>query len=67
MIMERSLAGRVAGKQQDAVPPPGEGEIAGDAVEAKKQALAALEIAPAFERAQDLLLKIVGSPGGGAR
>lgn len=32
---------------------------AGRADEAKQQALAALEIAPSFERAQDLLLKIV--------
>jgi tetratricopeptide (TPR) repeat protein len=33
--------------------------MAGQLDEAKKQTLAALEIAPAFERAQDLLLKIV--------
>jgi tetratricopeptide (TPR) repeat protein len=33
---------------------------AGKRAEAKKQALAALEIAPNYERAQDLLLKIVG-------
>ena len=37
--------------------------------DAKRQALAALEIAPSFERAQDLLLKIVEAqpraPGGG--
>jgi cellulose synthase operon protein C len=33
--------------------------VAGDRGEAKKQAIAALEIAPSFERAQDLLLKIV--------
>jgi tetratricopeptide (TPR) repeat protein len=32
--------------------------LAGDMAEAKRQTLAALEIAPAFERAQDLLLKI---------
>ena len=32
--------------------------LAGDFAEAKRQTLAALEIAPAFERAQDLLLKI---------
>jgi Flp pilus assembly protein TadD len=32
---------------------------AGQLDEAKRQTLAALEIAPAFERAQDLLLKIV--------
>ncbi len=31
----------------------------GDMVEARRQTLAALEIAPSFERAQDLLLKIV--------
>ena len=30
----------------------------GDAAEAKKQTLEALEIAPSFERAQDLLLKL---------
>jgi cellulose synthase operon protein C len=33
---------------------------AGKRAEAKKQTLAALEIAPNYERAQDLLLKIVG-------
>jgi tetratricopeptide (TPR) repeat protein len=33
--------------------------LAGNAVEAKKEALAALEIAPTFERAQDLLLRAV--------
>jgi cellulose synthase operon protein C len=38
---------------------------AGDLPEAKKQTLAALEIAPSFERAQDLLLKIVNAGGGG--
>jgi tetratricopeptide (TPR) repeat protein len=32
---------------------------AGDKAEAKKQALAALEIAPTFTRAQDLLLKLI--------
>ena len=32
----------------------------GKRAEAKKQTLAALEIAPSYERAQDLLLKIVG-------
>jgi Flp pilus assembly protein TadD len=31
---------------------------AGDRAEAKRQALAALEIAPTYERAQDLLLKL---------
>ncbi len=35
--------------------------LAGQVDEAKSQALAALEIAPSFERAQDLLLKIVGA------
>lgn len=39
---------------------------AGRAQDAKKEALAALEIAPAFEPAQDLLLKIVGAPASGA-
>jgi tetratricopeptide (TPR) repeat protein len=43
--------------------------MAGQLAEAKRQALAALEIAPSFERAQDLLLKIVEAqpraPGGG--
>jgi tetratricopeptide (TPR) repeat protein len=33
--------------------------LAGQAAEARKQTLAALEIAPSFERAQDLLLKLV--------
>ncbi|MEQ1757611.1 MAG: tetratricopeptide repeat protein [Vicinamibacterales bacterium] len=33
--------------------------LGGDPVEAKRQALAALELAPTFERAQDLLLDIV--------
>ncbi len=37
--------------------------MSGDRVEAKKQALAALEIAPSFERAQDLLLRIVDAGG----
>lgn len=40
--------------------------ITGERVEARRQVLAALEIAPAFERAQDLLLKIVDAGGGGA-
>jgi Tfp pilus assembly protein PilF len=35
---------------------------AGDRAEAKKQALAALEIAPTYERAQDILLKLVDGP-----
>jgi hypothetical protein len=35
--------------------------------DAKRETLAALEIAPSFERAQDLLLRIVtAQPGGGA-
>ena len=34
--------------------------IDGKPAEAKREALAALEIAPSFERAQDLLLKTVG-------
>ena len=34
--------------------------LAGNKAEAKKQALAALEIAPSFERAQELLLNAVG-------
>jgi tetratricopeptide (TPR) repeat protein len=41
---------------------------AGQVADAKRQALAALEIAPSFERAQDLLLKTVeaqpSAPGG---
>jgi hypothetical protein len=41
--------------------------MAGQLGEAKRQALAALEIAPAFERAQDLLLKIVGAAPGSAQ
>jgi hypothetical protein len=43
--------------------------IAGQAVDAKREALSALEIAPSFEAAQELLLKIVEqqpSPRGGA-
>lgn len=39
--------------------------LAGKPVEAKREALAALEIAPTFERAQDLLLKIVEKDTGG--
>jgi tetratricopeptide (TPR) repeat protein len=35
----------------------------GQAAEAKRSTLEALEIAPSFERAQDLLLKIAESPG----
>lgn len=35
---------------------------AGDAAEAKRETLAALEIAPLYARAQDLLLKIVDAP-----
>jgi tetratricopeptide (TPR) repeat protein len=37
--------------------------LAGRPADAKKQALAALEIAPSFERAQDLLLKVVDGKG----
>ena len=40
--------------------------LAGQYGDAKRETLAALEIAPAFERAQDLLLKIVTASGGGA-
>ena len=39
--------------------------LAGKPAEAKREALAALEIAPTFERAQDLLLKIVEKDAGG--
>jgi tetratricopeptide (TPR) repeat protein len=39
--------------------------MAGQTAEAKRQTLAALEIAPSFERAQDLLLRIADSQGGG--
>jgi cellulose synthase operon protein C len=41
--------------------------LAGRAADAKREALAALEIAPSFERAQDLLLKAIdgGQPSGG--
>jgi tetratricopeptide (TPR) repeat protein len=39
--------------------------MAGRVAEAKQQTLAALEIAPSFERAQELLLKIAETPGGG--
>jgi cellulose synthase operon protein C len=38
--------------------------MAGQLADAKKQALSALEIAPSFERAQDILLKIVDGPSG---
>lgn len=42
--------------------------LAGQLADAKRQALAALEIAPSFERAQELLLKIVDeSPDAGER
>ena len=34
----------------------------GEPAEARRQVLAALEIAPTFGRAQDLLLKVVGTP-----
>jgi tetratricopeptide (TPR) repeat protein len=37
--------------------------MTGNQAEAKKQALAALEVAPSFERAQDLLLKVVDAGG----
>jgi tetratricopeptide (TPR) repeat protein len=37
--------------------------LAGQYGDAKREALAALEIAPSFERAQDLLLKVVTAPG----
>ena len=36
---------------------------AGNRAEAKREALAALEIAPTYERAQDLLLQLVDGPG----
>jgi tetratricopeptide (TPR) repeat protein len=45
----------------------GEGYLlAGRRDEAKREALAALEIAPSFERAQDLLLKVVDGKGDGS-
>ena len=43
--------------------------LAGQLADAKRETLAALEIAPSFERAQELLLKIVeqqAAPRGGA-
>ena len=40
--------------------------LAGQFGEAKREALAALEIAPSFERAQDLLLKVVTAQPSGA-
>jgi tetratricopeptide (TPR) repeat protein len=40
--------------------------MAGQFADAKRETLAALEIAPAFERAQDLLLKIITAQPGGA-
>jgi tetratricopeptide (TPR) repeat protein len=39
--------------------------LAGRRDDAKREALAALEIAPSFERAQELLLKVVDGKGGG--
>jgi tetratricopeptide (TPR) repeat protein len=43
--------------------------LAGKPADAKREALAALEIAPSFERAQDLLLKAIdgGQPSAAAR
>ena len=41
--------------------------MAGQPAEAKRSTLAALEIAPSYERAQDLLLKIAETQGGGER
>ena len=38
--------------------------VTGQLGDAKREALAALEIAPSFERAQDVLLKVVTAPGG---
>ena len=40
--------------------------LAGRGAEAKKEALAALEIAPTFERGQELLLKAIKTVGPGA-
>jgi tetratricopeptide (TPR) repeat protein len=40
--------------------------LAGQLADAKRETLAALEIAPAFERAQDLLLKIISAQPSGA-
>jgi tetratricopeptide (TPR) repeat protein len=39
--------------------------MTGELGDAKRETLAALEIAPAFERAQDLLLKIISAQAGG--
>jgi tetratricopeptide (TPR) repeat protein len=39
--------------------------LAGRAADAKREALAALEIAPSYERAQDLLLKAIDGKSGG--
>ena len=36
--------------------------MAGQVADAKRETLAALEIAPSFERAQDLLLKVIAAP-----
>jgi tetratricopeptide (TPR) repeat protein len=43
--------------------------LAGQVAEAKKEALTALEIAPTFDRAQDLLLRTIraNAPNGAAR
>ncbi len=41
--------------------------MAGQPAEAKRSTLEALEIAPSYERAQDLLLKITEGQGGGER
>jgi hypothetical protein len=35
--------------------------LVGNTAEARRQVLAALEIAPSFDRAQDLLLRVVGA------
>ena len=36
--------------------------VTGNRTEAKREALAALEVAPTYERAQDILLKLVDGP-----
>jgi Tfp pilus assembly protein PilF len=41
--------------------------LAGQVADAKREALAALEIAPSFERAQELLLKVVEKANGASQ
>ncbi len=74
IAMREFRAALAAGAQDKAAAHCDLGEsllLAGQPLEAKREALSALEIAPTFERAQDLLLKAVDATGkdskGGAR